>query len=148
MGASLTAHIFTTVQVKMPEHQHDPSICPHKQCNCMITTRKNSITSHIGRAAKWKVRPGKELKFWSFDGKAWSWKNEHLKACLNRCNITQHCWKQHVGKCWIVLEALVFKRSQHHATCWIITRTHVIVCDRWALGKRYPIDILISRNHF
>ena len=39
-----------------------------------------------------------------------------LKDHLNTCNITQHCWKQHVGKWWIVLEALVFKRRQHHAT--------------------------------
>ena len=53
-----------------------------------------------------------------------------LKARLNGCNIAQH-WQ-----CWIVLGALVFKRSQHHQTCWIVTRAHVLVCDRMALGTR------------
>ena len=46
-------------------------------------------------------------------------------AHLKGCNIAQHCWTQHVWQCWIVLGALVFERSQHHQTCWIVTRAHV-----------------------
>ena len=34
-----------------------------------------------------------------------------VKARLNGCNIAQHCWTQHVWQCWIVLGALVFKRT-------------------------------------
>ena len=28
----------------------------------------------------------------------------------------------------------MFKQSQHHPTCEIVTRAQVLVCDRWALG--------------